>query len=290
LSDSMLNKLRALILCLGSFLMVIMMQIGIMSVFNLVCTFFLGEGVLNNPVVNALRYIVYAVVLSVFLGFFYKNFVNEGSKYKEDYGKEVGASGITDFIKQCVLLVVLGISMQAFVYGLLNFVYTMMPDSEMLQSYGKLIDNINGSSTIIIFIYTMIFGPIVEELAFRGIIMGYAGRAFDIGWSIVIQAACFGLFHGNMIQGLYAFVLGCILGYVKYISGSMIKTILLHCVVNISGIFVVPVVAVLLSQLMESIAAYVAIAIISGGLLVICYYNRHVLKRGGTYGINQGDK
>jgi hypothetical protein len=35
----------------------------------------------------------------------------------------------------------------------------------------------------------------------------------------IFQSVLFGLFHGNLIQGLYAFVLGMVLGYIRYYGG-----------------------------------------------------------------------
>lgn len=66
--------------------------------------------------------------------------------------------------------------------------------------------------TISMFLYTVLFAPVVEELIFRGLIlrgMEKYGKVF----AILISSILFGLFHGNIVQGPYAFAVGLVLGY-----------------------------------------------------------------------------
>ena len=42
-------------------------------------------------------------------------------------------------------------------------------------------------------------------------------------------------YHGNIYQFCYAFVLGCVFGYVYVKSGKMIYTIVLHMMINFMG-------------------------------------------------------
>ena len=50
-----------------------------------------------------------------------------------------------------------------------------------------------------------------------------------------MQAALFGLFHLNWIQGIYAFALGIVLGYVCERGGPIYYTIGLHQLFNLWG-------------------------------------------------------
>lgn len=63
------------------------------------------------------------------------------------------------------------------------------------------------------FLYTGVLAPIVEEILFRGLIqrtlMPYGKR-----FAIFSSAFTFGIFHGNLIQSPYAFLVGLVLGYV----------------------------------------------------------------------------
>ena len=59
-----------------------------------------------------------------------------------------------------------------------------------------------------------IVGPIAEELVFRGMIFGKLRRAFSFWPAAIISGIMFGVFHMNIMQGVYASVLGVLLAYV----------------------------------------------------------------------------
>lgn len=69
------------------------------------------------------------------------------------------------------------------------------------------------SQTISMFLYAGIVGPVVEELIYRGFIMGSL-RRFGNLFAIVISTVLFALMHTNISQCIYAAACGVILGYV----------------------------------------------------------------------------
>jgi hypothetical protein len=48
----------------------------------------------------------------------------------------------------------------------------------------------------------------------------------------VIQAALFAVFHLNVIQGLYAFCLGLVLGLVVKVTGTIVGSMMTHILFN----------------------------------------------------------
>ena len=77
----------------------------------------------------------------------------------------------------------------------------------------------------------------MEELVFRGIIFGKIKIYYNnIVFALIIQGVCFGIYHLNLIQGLYATVLGIILGLIYIYTDSILIPILMHSVFNISSI------------------------------------------------------
>lgn len=52
-----------------------------------------------------------------------------------------------------------------------------------------------------------------------------------------LQALLFGVFHMNMIQGVYAFVVGIVLGFICEKSRSIYPSMLFHILFNIWGTF-----------------------------------------------------
>lgn len=78
-----------------------------------------------------------------------------------------------------------------------------------------------------------VVGPILEEVMFRGAIQGYMMRRFSNPWvGIFVAAIVFGLFHMNPVQILYASLIGVILGWMYYRTGSLIPVIIGHILNN----------------------------------------------------------
>lgn len=108
---------------------------------------------------------------------------------------------------------------------------------QWLKQYEDLIESagLDTSITIPMLLYSVILAPIGEELIFRGTTMHLARRALPFWLANLMQAFLFGFFHMNWIQGIYAFVLGLILGFVCEKGGSIYYSILLHILFNFWG-------------------------------------------------------
>ena len=52
------------------------------------------------------------------------------------------------------------------------------------------------------------------------------------GWAIVVSALFFAVIHANPWQALNAFLIGLMMGYVYYKTGSLILTMIIHFVNN----------------------------------------------------------
>ena len=90
----------------------------------------------------------------------------------------------------------------------------------------------------IVLISVSVFAPFFEEWLCRGIILRGLLKKVKPVWAIVISAAIFGLIHGNLWQAIPAFIIGVILGYVYYKTGSLKLTMLMHCVNNTLSVIV----------------------------------------------------
>lgn len=119
------------------------------------------------------------------------------------------------------------------------------------------------AETFSMFLYMGVFAPVTEEIIFRGLIqrtlMPY-GKKFAIFGS----AFLFGIFHGNLIQTPYAFLVGLVLGYVAS-EYSIAWAMLLHLINNmILGDSLTR----LTSSLPEDIANLIFTLIVTGCALV----------------------
>lgn len=84
---------------------------------------------------------------------------------------------------------------------------------------------------IIYFITLAIIPAIFEELLFRKAILNYC-KKFGNLFAIVFSAILFGLIHMNISQGLFAFIIGIILGIIAIKTSSIKITIFLHFLNN----------------------------------------------------------
>lgn len=87
------------------------------------------------------------------------------------------------------------------------------------------------------FLIVVIAAPIMEELLFRKFLIDRMGR-YGQGVAIVTSGLMFGLFHGNLNQFAYAFVIGVFFGFIYVKTRNIIYTIILHMISNFIGGFV----------------------------------------------------
>ena len=91
---------------------------------------------------------------------------------------------------------------------------------------------LNGMPLWATFISVSLFAPLFEEWLCRGLILRGLLQKTRPALAIVLSAAFFAIIHGNIWQGLPAFGMGLLFGYVYYRTGSLKLTMLMHCVNN----------------------------------------------------------
>lgn len=79
--------------------------------------------------------------------------------------------------------------------------------------------------------------PIAEELVFRGLMFKRLRYGLPYLPAALYTAFAFGIFHGNMVQMIYAFVLGMLFTYMYEKYGSLKAPILAHIVMNLVSVF-----------------------------------------------------
>lgn len=111
----------------------------------------------------------------------------------------------------------------------------------LLESYNNLIESSGlADMTVLSTILTLVCAPIVEEIVFRGITLKWASDFTDkFMVANIIQAVLFGIAHMNLIQGIYAALLGFVLGLVYKKYKSLWASIIGHLVFNFSGTYLV---------------------------------------------------
>lgn len=92
-----------------------------------------------------------------------------------------------------------------------------------------------------LFIQMAVLAPVFEEYWFRGVIQSSLAP-YGNGFAILVSSLCFGMAHGNIHQFCYTAIVGICLGYVRYATGSLVPTMIMHAIFNsIAGIAIVAV-------------------------------------------------
>ena len=86
----------------------------------------------------------------------------------------------------------------------------------------------NGMPLWATFISVSLFAPLFEEWLCRGLILRSLLQKTKPTLAIALSAAFFAIIHGNIWQGLPAFGMGLLFGYVYYKTGSLKLTMLMH--------------------------------------------------------------
>ncbi len=136
-------------------------------------------------------------------------------------------------IKNLILLLVLGIVIQIMLSFSLTLILPFFKDATM--KYEETMSMLFSDNWMMV-IYTVVLAPLGEEMIFRGLTFGYAKKVMPIMAANIVQAALFGIYHLNLIQGIYAFVMGLIFGYIMMKLQSIWAVVILHIVVNLSGL------------------------------------------------------
>ncbi|MBR0134816.1 MAG: CPBP family intramembrane metalloprotease, partial [Clostridia bacterium] len=93
------------------------------------------------------------------------------------------------------------------------------------------------AGVIILILHSAVVPAIVEELAFRGVVMQTLRKFGDV-FAIVSSAVLFGLIHANMTQVPFAIVAGIALGYCATVTGTLRTSITVHFLNNFVSVMV----------------------------------------------------
>ena len=79
-----------------------------------------------------------------------------------------------------------------------------------------------------LFLYAAV-SPVAEEVVFRFLLYNRLRRAGGrVVYGVFVSAFLFGVYHGNVVQGVYAFVLGVLIAYAYAYFDSFLAPVLFH--------------------------------------------------------------
>lgn len=113
----------------------------------------------------------------------------------------------------------------------MTFVIGLVKGSSVQNS---LLDVVTGISPWTAIFIMVLCAPVAEELLFRKLLIDRTVR-YGEKTAILFSGLFFGLFHGNLNQFVYAFMLGIFFGFIYVKTGRIRYTIAIHMGVNFLG-------------------------------------------------------
>lgn len=173
--------------------------------------------------------------------------------------------------KEAIYISLLAIGITVILLSLTGVLTKLIPSYMDVQNQLQ-----SASNSILQLIIIIILIPICEEIIFRHVIFGHLKENYNIVFAVIVQALVFGLAHGNVVQGIYTFLLGIALALMYMYSNSLVGSIILHMIFNLFGILIIPKLAAI-SPIMQPIIIVFAIVCLVISLLKMMKKYENVL-------------
>lgn len=116
----------------------------------------------------------------------------------------------------------------------LNILVAHFRVAELSETYVKVAGNQYSVPLLVGLVIYGLLTPFTEELLFRGVIYNRIRKYFPVHLTIVLSALIFGCYHGNIIQMLYAMVMGLALSLLyEYYDRLLAAPVLFHSSANL---------------------------------------------------------
>ena len=96
----------------------------------------------------------------------------------------------------------------------------------------------NSNSLVLFFVAVVVVAPITEEIAFRGFLFrGLSATWLGVAGTTVLTSVAWAAMHVqyDWVQLAQIFLIGLLLGWLRWASGSTLLTILLHMLANLAA-------------------------------------------------------
>ncbi len=114
----------------------------------------------------------------------------------------------------------------------LNILLTLLDALRFFPDYEEIMDIAMEGSPFFLVISMVILAPLVEEFIFRGLIMEHLRTKMKLPLAILISSAVFGVIHLNLLQGLYAALLGVVMALICVRAGTIWASVCAHAGFN----------------------------------------------------------
>ena len=162
-----------------------------------------------------------AVITLIMLAIFFsirKERMSEKINFNKTSTKSMGVSAIIGIALNFITVAVL----------------ISLPES-IVAGYAESSSSLMNQNVVIAMLSNVIAAPVIEEIIFRGLIFDRLKKGMPGVLAAVISSLLFGLAHGQILWICYASVLGMVLCYVFYKTGSIYTSIAMHLALNLTS-------------------------------------------------------
>lgn len=142
-----------------------------------------------------------------------------GSADRDGRGRKIAEYG---------LLIITAIS---FALGV-NMLFALLGLTGVSESYQEVAERQYGVAFGMGLLIYGVISPLAEETVFRGLIYNRMRRYFGRAISVIACGVMFGIYHGNLVQGIYGCILGIAITWSYEHCGSFLAPVLFHAAAN----------------------------------------------------------
>ena len=147
----------------------------------------------------------------------------------------------------------------------------MSPLVEISDEFQNASDAFYGSTLGLELLGSALVTPVLEELLHRGVVFGRLRRRMNMWSAVIISAFVFAVLHFNIVQFVYAFLLGVVFALFVEKTGKLYPAVIAHIVANAIAVIRTET-GFLASTVDKTVSAWflsIGISLIGIGLLVI---------------------
>ncbi len=90
----------------------------------------------------------------------------------------------------------------------LNILIAAVKLQEIFPEYSQAAEQMYAEHGVIVLLATLVMAPVMEELIFRGLCFGRIRQFTGKGMTVLLTGLLFGIYHMNLVQFVYATVMG----------------------------------------------------------------------------------
>ena len=206
----------------------IIYPVGMYYVVSSIVYFFLGVVLGTAQETYMLRQMLCGVcTIPVTLSFY-----REVQKFEDAvYGRECAVIN-----RQMIWNVFLAVATGAMFGIAVNNLIAMTPLMEVSVGFHEANSSFFAGGLVFELLGSCLVIPIAEELLYRGVVFKRLRLLFGIVPAIVLSAVIFGVMHGNVVQLLYAGILGLLLAYLMQSTRKLYTPVLGHIAANVMAV------------------------------------------------------